>query len=222
MDGNGGIEMVFKLTKDSYLFPPPALADPDGLLAYGGDLCETRLLIAYSNGIFPWYNPGDEILWWCPRERFVIFPNEIHISNSMKKFLQKNTYETKIDADFSQIIKTCRKLREGKTWLTDEMEAAYNTLFKSGYVLCVGVYDKNGELVGGLYGVFLGRCFFGESMFSTAPNASKAALIFLCNELAKRNFAFIDCQFYTPHLQSMGGRFISWHEYRRLLREGLQ
>ena len=211
---------VFKLTKGSYLFPPSALADFDGLLAYGGDLCVERLLSAYSNGIFPWYNPGEEILWWCPRERFVIFPKEIHVSRSMKKNINKANLQIKINTDFSQIMNNCRKLREGSTWISDEMEAAYNALFNEGYVMCVGVYE-NDVLVGGLYGVVIGKCFFGESMFSHAANASKIALIHLCEILSEKNFAFIDCQFHTPHLQTMGGRYISWSEYHRLLREGI-
>ncbi|MCL2578005.1 MAG: leucyl/phenylalanyl-tRNA--protein transferase [Defluviitaleaceae bacterium] len=212
---------VYKLSKDSMLFPPPALADYDGLLAYGGDLSVERLLNAYSNGIFPWYNPGEEILWWSPRERFVIFPKEIHISRSMKKILSKNDLQIKINKDFSQIMATCRKLREGQTWISDEMQEAYNALFDAGYVMCVGAYE-NDALVGGLYGVVIGKCFFGESMFSTVPNASKIALIRLCRILSEKKFAFVDCQFHTPHLEKMGGRYISWNEYRRLLRIGIE
>ena len=138
----------------------------------------------------------------------------------MKKCLNVTKLKIKINTDFSQIMNTCRKNREGKTWISDEMEEAYNALFDAGYVMCVGVYDDD-ILVGGLYGVVIGKCFFGESMFSDAANASKIALIHLCEILRKKNFVFIDCQFHTPHLQSMGGRFISWNEYRRLLREGI-
>ncbi|MCL2457112.1 MAG: leucyl/phenylalanyl-tRNA--protein transferase [Defluviitaleaceae bacterium] len=210
---------VFRLNS-SKIFPPPSLAEPDGLLAYGGDLSVERLLNAYVNGIFPWFNPDEEILWWCPRERFVIFPNEIHISRSMKKFLRESEIKIKFDEDFSQIMKGCRELREGATWISDEMEDAYGALFDAGYVLCVGVYEKN-ILVGGLYGVVIGKCFFGESMFSKTKNASKIALIKLCEFLSKKNFLFVDCQFHTPHLESMGGKFISWHDYRSLLRIGI-
>lgn len=220
---------IFKLDTKSNLFPPPALANYDGLLAYGGDLSIERLLNAYRSGIFPWYNPVEQILWWAPRRRFVIFPEEIHVSRSMKKFLQKNSFETKINADFSQIIKNCRKIREGQTWIGDDMENAYNALFDAGYVLCAGVYERSevrGKntsdcLIGGLYGVVIGRCFFGESMFSLAPNGSKIALIELCRVLAEKKFAFIDCQFHTPHLERMGGRFIEWEIFNRLLRENL-
>ena len=208
---------VYKLSKKSILFPPGPLADYDGLLAFGGDLSVRRLVNAYSNGIFPWYNPGEEILWWCPHKRFVIFPQEIHISRSTKKILARGEFETKFNTNFPDIIGGCRALREGDTWLGDDMQAAFLTLFDAGYVLCVGVYN-GGQLVGGLYGVAIGRCFFGESMFSLAPNASKIALIRLCHSLAEKNFAFVDCQFHTPHLEKMGGRYIFWEEYRRLLR----
>jgi len=210
---------VFQLAKDSYWFPYPTLADLDGLLAFGGDLSIPRLLNAYSNGIFPWYNPGEEILWWCPHNRFVIFPKEIHISRSMKKKMRKNNYEIKINTDFSQIIKKCRNSRD-ESWITDEMEAAYNELFNFGYIMCVGIYE-NEVLVGGIYGVIIGKCFFGESMFSHTNNASKIALINLCKILSEKNFAFVDCQFHTEHLESMGGRYISWNEYHKLLREGI-
>lgn len=212
---------VFKLTKNTILFPPPSFADFDGLLAVGGDLSVERLVNAYSTGIFPWYNPGEEILWWSPHVRFLIFPEEIHVSRSMKKFLKKNFFQTKINADFPEVINSCRKLREGETWITDEMQAAYNALYDAGYAMCVGTYDGD-NLVGGLYGVVLGRCFFGESMFSTAPNASKIALIRLCEFLAEKNFLFVDCQFHTPHLETMGGRHVQRPEYQRLLREGLK
>ncbi|MCL1844051.1 MAG: leucyl/phenylalanyl-tRNA--protein transferase [Defluviitaleaceae bacterium] len=211
---------VFELSKTSNLFPPTGLADYDGLLAFGGDLSVERLLSAYSNGIFPWFNPDDPILWWCPKERFVIFPNEIHISQSMRKLIARGNFQTKINTDFSLIIAACKNKREGETWITDDMEIAYNRLFDAGFAGCAGVYE-NDKLVGGLYGVILGRCFFGESMFSDAANASKIALIRLCQDLAAKNFYFIDCQFHTPHLESMGGKYIGWSDYRRLLREGI-
>ncbi|MCL1844863.1 MAG: leucyl/phenylalanyl-tRNA--protein transferase [Defluviitaleaceae bacterium] len=210
---------VFKLTRGSNLFPPTQLADHDGLLAYGGDLSVERLLQAYSNGIFPWYNPSEPILWWSPHRRFLIFPKEIYVSSSMKKIFRQGKFEIKINADFGQLMNNCRKLREGKTWISDDMEVAYNALFDAGHVMCVGVYE-GWELIGGLYGVVIGRCFFGESMFSLAPNASKIALVRLCEILAERDFVFIDCQFHTPHLEKMGGRYVEWADYRRLLREG--
>lgn len=208
---------IYKLSKGSVEFPPPMMADFDGLLAYGGDLSVERLVSAYSQGIFPWYNPGEEILWWCPRERFVIFPKELHVSRNLAKVIRRGDLVAKINTDFSQIIASCRQAREGETWITDEMQSAYNALFDAGYAMCAGVYHS-GTLVGGLYGVVLGKCFFGESMFSTMPNASKVALAALCALLSQKSFAFVDCQFHTPHLERMGGRYINWYEYRRLLR----
>ncbi|MCL2398787.1 MAG: leucyl/phenylalanyl-tRNA--protein transferase [Defluviitaleaceae bacterium] len=207
---------VFRLSNDSNKFPIPELARDDGLLAVGGDLNPERLLNAYSNGIFPWYNPDEMIKWWCPKDRFVIFPDKIHISNSMKKLLNKTALEVKINTDFDCIMRNCRMARENLTWITDEMERAYNKLFALGYALSVGIYE-NSDLVGGLYGVVIGKCFFGESMFSTIDNASKLALIKLSEKLAKDNFVFIDCQFHTDHLESMGGQYISWAEYKQLL-----
>ena len=204
----------------SNAFPPPESAREDGLLAIGGDLSVKRLLNAYANGIFPWYNPGEIIQWWCPKTRFVLFPDNVHISRSMKKTLKKSRHEVKINTDFDSIIHNCRKQREGETWIGDEMESAYKKLFLAGWAICVGVYDSN-ELVGGLYGVAIGKCFFGESMFSKAANASKIALIHLCGLLSKHDFVFIDCQFHTVHLEKMGGQFISWDTYKRLLKKGL-
>lgn len=212
----------FELSADSpCIFPPSEMAMPDGFLAVGGDLSIKRLVNAYTMGIFPWYNPGDPIQWWCPKERFVIFPNKIHISKTMRKFMKTSPYNVKINTDFPLIINACRMLRENETWLSDEMEAAYNAMFNEGHVLCVGVYE-NDTLVGGLYGVSLGKCFSGESMFSKATNASKIALIHLSKYLYENDYEFIDCQFHTPHLESMGGTYISWFEYKRLLKLGLK
>ena len=209
---------VFRLSNKSNKFPPPELARDDGLLAIGGDLNTERLLNAYSNGIFPWYNPNEAIKWWCPNERFVIFPDNIHISNSMKKVIKNTNLEIKINTDFDCIIHNCRVMRDNHTWITDEMEVAYNKLFELGHALSVGVYEKN-TLVGGLYGVVIGKCFFGESMFSKVDNASKLALIKLAEMLSRENFTFIDCQFHTCHLENMGGQYISWEMYRKLLRD---
>jgi leucyl/phenylalanyl-tRNA--protein transferase len=210
---------IYLLSQETKTFPPSELAHSSGLLAVGGDLSAERLLNAYANGIFPWYMPGEMIHWWCPSNRFVIFPQRIHISKSMKRVINKGTYEIKENVDFADIIRNC-KTTHGETWITDEMESAYISLFNSGYIMCVGVYE-DGRLVGGLYGVAIGKCFFGESMFSAVPNASKLALIKLCEILAGEGFLFVDCQFHTKHLESMGGRFISWEEYKNLLAKGL-
>ena len=211
---------VYRLD-DTIWLPKPELADDDGLLAVGGDLSVERLVLAYSNGIFPWFNPDDPILWWCPKERFIIRPENIHISHSMKKFMKQHKVEMKIDRDFADTIHRCRMKRESTvgTWITDDMEKAYCELNKFGLANSVEAYI-DGELAGGLYGVCIGRCFFGESMFSDKENGSKAALILFAKYLAERDFVMIDCQFHTDHLESMGGERINWEEYRRLLDEG--
>lgn len=212
---------VYELDDENISFPNPKLAEEDGLLAIGGDLSVDRLVHAYSNGIFPWFNQGEPILWWCPQERFIIKPSEIHVSKSMKKFFKKHEIGLQLDRDFQNTMHRCRTKREFKegTWITDDMEAAYYNLYLNGFAHSVEAY-VDGELAGGLYGVCLGRCFFGESMFSDQPNGSKIALILLAELLEANNFEMIDCQFHTPHLESMGGIAISYDEYRKLLEKG--
>lgn len=212
---------VYRLRENEICFPNPATARFDGLLAVGGDLCVERLLLAYMYGIFPWYEPGEEILWWCPKERFVIYPKEIHISRSMKKYARKHELQLVLNRDFADTIHRCRMKREFAegTWITDEMEAAYNQLHKAGYAVSVEAFE-DGVLAGGFYGVCIGRCFFGESMFSEKENGSKTALILFAQLLEEREFLFIDCQFYTEHLERMGGRAVSWQDYDRMLEEG--
>lgn len=213
---------VYRLNKNKISFPHPTLACQDGLLAAGGDLSIERLLLAYTHGIFPWFEPGEEILWWCPRERFVIFPREIHISRSMQKYAKKHELKTVLNRDFANTMHRCRIKREFAegTWISDEMETAYLRLHQNGYALSLETYE-DGNLAGGLYGVCIGRCFFGESMFSERENGSKTALIALARILSENQFLFIDCQFHTPHLESMGGRYISWEQYDRMLQEGI-
>lgn len=212
---------VYRLNENEISFPNPTLARSDGLLAVGGDLSVERLLLAYTHGIFPWYSPGEEILWWCPKERFVIFPQEIHISHSMKKYMKKHELQVVLNRDFADTMHRCRTKREFEvgTWISDEMEEAYNRLHESGYAVSVEVME-DGQLAGGFYGVVIGDCFFGESMFSEKVNGSKTALIAFCRFLEQKGFLFIDCQFHTKHLESMGGRYISWEEYDRMLQEG--
>jgi leucyl/phenylalanyl-tRNA--protein transferase len=212
---------VYRLNEKEIYFPSPAYARPDGLLAVGGDLCMERLLLAYTHGIFPWYNPGEEILWWCPRERFVIFPKEVHVSRSMKKYMKKHELKVMLNRDFADTMHRCRVKREFEegTWISDEMEEAYFRLHQAGYAVSVEVLE-DGVLAGGLYGVSVGRCFFGESMFSERENGSKTALIAFARFLVQNRFLFIDCQFHTEHLESMGGRYISFEEYDRMLAEG--
>ena len=212
---------IHRLSEDKIYFPKPTSARWDGLLAIGGDLSVERLLYAYTHGIFPWYNPGEEILWWCPMKRFVIFPKEIHVSRSMKKYRNKHELRLMKNRDFADTMHRCRlkrELNEG-TWISDEMEEAYYRLHKAGYAVSVEIWE-DGELAGGFYGVSIGKCFFGESMFSEKENGSKAALISYAHILEQENFLFIDCQFHTEHLESMGGRYISWEHYNKLLKRG--
>ncbi len=212
--------MVFQLNEE-LIFPEPRLGEPDGLLAVGGDLSVDRLLLAYSNGIFPWYSfRQPDILWYCPMQRFVIFPDEVHVSHSMRTLIRKNRYRMTINDDFPEVIRQCsinggRNEMEG-AWLGDDMVRAYTELHNQGFAASVEVWEDD-RLVGGLYGVNLGRAFFGESMFSLVPSGSKLALIFLAHFLRDNGGTIIDCQFETPHLRSMGGRFISYKEYMRLL-----
>ena len=222
--------MVFQLD-DTITFPDPHYGEPDGLLAVGGDLSVDRLLLAYSNGIFPWFSFRDceEPQWYCPMRRFVIFPDEIHISHSMRTLLNKGRYEVSINQDFEGVIRQCSLLRadEPGAWLGEDMIEAYTELHRQHFAASVEVWDPIADgndsegpthrLVGGLYGVNIGKAFFGESMFSLVPSASKLALIFLAQVLEENGGTLIDCQFETPHLRSMGGRHISYDEYIQLL-----
>ncbi|MBR0165300.1 MAG: leucyl/phenylalanyl-tRNA--protein transferase [Prevotella sp.] len=211
---------VFQLDNDLW-FPDPHLGEEDGLVAVGGDLSVDRLLLAYSNGFFPWYSFRDENrLWFCPLQRFVIFPKEIHISHSMQQLIHQNHYKLSINKDFDGVIRGCstaqnRDEEEG-AWLGPDIIKAYTALHRQGFAASVEVWDGQ-RLVGGLYGVNLGRAFFGESMFSLVPNASKLALIHLARTLDARGGTIIDCQFETPHLRSMGGRHIPYEEYIRII-----
>lgn len=208
---------VFALEKDDISFPLPKYAMDDGLLAVGGDLSVDRLLLAYSNGIFPWFNPGEDILWWCPRQRFIIRPEKIHISRSMKKFFNRHNIYVQFDRDFKDTMHRCRLKREAQgTWIGDEMEHAYKALHDVGHAMAVEAY-VDGELAGGLYGVTIGKCFFGESMFSNMENGSKIALIIMAQQLEQLGCVMIDCQFHTPHLESMGGEYITYEEYMQLV-----
>ncbi|MBP5457874.1 MAG: leucyl/phenylalanyl-tRNA--protein transferase [Paludibacteraceae bacterium] len=211
--------MIFRLNEEIAV-PDPRLGDPDGLLAVGGDLSTERLLLAYHYGIFPWYSfrESKEIEWWCPMRRFVIFPKEIHISHSMRTLLNKEEYTCTFGRDFEAVVRNCSQLRiaEEGAWLGDDMIRAYTELHKQGFAESVEV-RKDGALVGGLYGVLVGRAFVGESMFSLVPNASKVALIFLARLLERNGGTLIDCQLETPHLRSMGGRFIPYDEYLELI-----
>ena len=191
-------------------FPDPSASDKRGLVCIGGDLHINTLISAYSVGIFPWFNPDEPILWWCPDPRFVLFPKEIKISKSLRKELKKKELSVTFDTCFDQVITHCAHIKRKNqmgTWITDEMIEAYVNLHQFGYAHSVEVW-KNDELIGGLYGVAMGQIFFGESMFSKQANASKVAFVYLCNKLVEANYTMIDCQIHTGYLESFGARFI--------------
>jgi leucyl/phenylalanyl-tRNA--protein transferase len=193
------------------LFPPAHLADESGLLAIGGKLEPDWILMAYENGIFPWFNENEPIMWWSPDPRMVLFPEKLRVTKSMRQLLNRHVFEIKFDTRFSDVISQCgnarRNHRDG-TWITPEMQAAYTLLHELGVAHSVEAYNKNGDLVGGLYGLAIGSCFFGESMFSLESNASKAAFITLVNWLKEKNFTLIDCQVASDHLASLGAEEI--------------
>ena len=213
---------------DELWFPNPRWGEDDGLVAIGGDLSVKRLLLAYSNGFFPWYafKMEREPHWYCPLNRFVIFPNEIHISHSMRQFLRQHKYEVTVNQDFEGVINGCSTAQsrneEDAAWLGPNIIEAFTKLHHLGYASSVEVWEPSDteqgrRLVGGLYGVMLRKAFFGESMFSLVPNASKLALVYLAKALENIGGHFIDCQFETPFFKSMGGRYISYDEYMKIL-----
>jgi len=203
-------------------FPPleSALREPNGLLAAGGDLSPQRLIAAYSRGIFPWFNPGEPILWWSPDPRMVLFPGELKVSRSLHKTLKKQTCEIRFDTAFRQVMEACAAPRDGHsgTWITPAMIAAYTELHRQGVAHSVETWLE-GKLVGGLYGVSLGRMFYGESMFSLATDASKIAFVHLVRQLERWGYGMIDCQMKTPHLASLGAREIPRAEFSQKLTE---
>ncbi len=207
---------------NDFIFPDPERTDKQGLLAMGGDLSPERILQAYSLGIFPWFEPGCPILWWCPNPRLILIPNEFKMSRSLKKSLKK-PFRLSIDTAFHQVITSCASYsdRIDKTWITKEMIEAYTLLHEMGYAHSFEVWD-NEELIGGLYGLSLGTAFFGESMFHTVTDASKIALHFLCNTMEEWEFDFIDCQLPTAHLLQLGAKVIGRKEFLYLLQESLQ
>lgn len=206
-------------------FPPieKALKSPNGLLCAGGDLSPRRLLDAYAHGIFPWFSEGDPILWWSPDPRMVLFPDELKVSRSLRKTVARGAYETRFDTAFRDVIDECAAPRDGQagTWIVPEMIAAYSVLHDMGYVHSVESW-RDGELVGGLYGMALGKVFFGESMFARAPDASKVALVKLVERLRERGFRLIDCQQATSHLASLGAREIPRREFAKQVQESIQ
>lgn len=213
--------MLFRLSEKIVAFPDPALSEEDGLLAIGGDLSEERLLLAYRNGIFPWFSEDDPICWYAPKERCVIFPEKIKVSKSMKQVLRKAHFEITMDRAFESVIGHCagisRKGQDG-TWIIPAMQQAYCALHKSGHAHSVEVW-RDGRLAGGLYGIQVGSVFCGESMFSLEPNASKAALIGLCRQ---GGYSLIDCQLPNDHLLGLGAEMISMSHYLGLLQNAAE
>lgn len=208
--------MIFELDKNIISFPNPSLAEEDGLLAIGGDLSTERLLLAYNNGIFPWFSEGDPICWYSPHERCVIFSQEVIISKSMSKLFKKNIFEIRINTAFEEVIENCKTIsRKGQdgTWITHEMKEAYLKLNKHGVAKSIEVWQSN-NLVGGMYGVEINEVFCGESMFSKVSNASKAAVIWLCKS---NQYKLLDCQVPNEHLLSLGATLISQQNFLDIL-----
>ncbi len=211
---------VFQLPQE-LIFPDPELAEEDGLLAVGGDLSPERLLLAYSHGIFPWYNEGDPILWWSLNPRLMLFPNQFKCSGSLQRTIKSNKFEVKFDTNFEKVIRNCSKVKRNKqddTWITQEMTDAYTHLHKLGFAHSVETYFQ-GKMVGGLYGISIGKVFVGESMFHTMADASKVALYHLVELLKKWDFHFIDAQQPTNLLISLGAEEIERKQYLNLLKK---
>lgn len=212
--------MVY-LLDDNIIFPDTSEADEDGLLAIGGDLSPERIIEAYKSGIFPWYSEGNPILWWSPNPRFVLFPEKLIKSSSMAKLLRKNKFQITFNNCFSHVMTLCGKTREEEgTWINNDMIDSYTQLHELGYAHSIEAWEE-GILVGGLYGLAMGKCFFGESMFSLVPNSSKAAFITLTEHLRELGFVFIDCQVYSKHLESLGAEMIDRNQYLDMLKKWL-
>lgn len=211
--------MIHWLTK-KLVFPPYHYAAPDGLLAVGGDLSVERLKLAYSTGIFPWYNPEDPILWWSPDPRFVLKPEELKVSRTMRQVLERNVFQITVNQAFEQVMRGCQAAkRDGQsgTWISEEIIESYCKLHELGWASSIEAW-QDGELVGGLYGITIGRCFSGESMFATKSNASKAAFITYIRQIAQAGIELVDCQTRTPHLESLGGKFMPRKEFLTYLK----
>lgn len=216
--------LIPPLSPYSYTFPDPAYASDEGLLAYGGDLSVPRLLTAYRKGIFPWYSEGDPILWWSPNPRLLLYPGDFIVRKSFRRVLRNRGFEVRFDKRFSEVIARCARVpRKGQkgSWILPEVEEAYTRLYEEGYAHSVEVY-LNDVLVGGLYGLAMGKAFFGESMFSLVSDASKVAFKALSDVLAERGYDFIDCQMRTEHMVGLGAQTVSRERYLAELEEALQ
>jgi leucyl/phenylalanyl-tRNA--protein transferase len=209
---------IYWLNDDNCQFPPVEHASGEGILAVGGDLSAERLLTAYSSGIFPWFNEGDPITWWSPDPRMVLFPSELKVSKSMKPYFNQGKYDISVDKDFAGVMRNCQKPRGtyGGTWITEDMVVAYCRLHELGYAHSVEVWQGD-DMVGGLYGVALGKCFFGESMFTRLSNASKFGFIYMVKMIEALGFWLVDCQQETSHLQSLGARPIKRADFTRIM-----
>ncbi len=211
------------LLDDSLIFPPAEYSDENGIVAIGGDLSPERLLNAYRQGIFPWYTEEEPILWWSPDPRFVLFPGDLKISKSMRQVLNREIFEISYDRAFGDVITGCRKPRNSQagTWITREIVEGYTRLHEMGYAHSVEAWQGE-KLAGGLYGISLGRCFFGESMYADISNASKAAFITLTKKLSGLGFRIIDCQVYTEHLKNLGAKSIPRKRFLTMIEEDLK
>lgn len=216
--------MTVFLLSDDLVFPPPQMADKNGLLAVGGDLGEKRLLLAYSKGIFPWFSENSPILWWSPDPRLILLPKNIKVTRSLRQIISRDVFSVTIDNAFDMVLRHCADIHREKdsgTWITEEMITAYSRLHASGYAHSIETWHE-GELVGGLYGVALGKAFFGESMFSRKSNASKVALAWLARLLNEWEYRFIDCQVTSKHLISLGAREMHRTRFLKMLEEALE
>ena len=210
---------MYFLTKELY-FPPVEEANYEGILAVGGDLSIERLLLAYTNGIFPWYDSDDPILWWAPPHRMVVNPKDYKVSKSLRNIINRNLFEVTINKDFSSVISNCQKIeRKGQdgTWISEDIIDSYTKLHQLGKAMSFEVWQNN-ELVGGLYGVDLGHVFCGESMFSKVPNASKVAFVILIEYLKERNYLLLDCQVHNDHLENLGAFEVSRDLFMKILK----
>jgi leucyl/phenylalanyl-tRNA--protein transferase len=217
--------MPIYLLTEELVFPPPRMAEPEGVLAVGGDLSPERLELAYSMGIFPWYSEGQPILWWSPDPRLVLFPEELKISRSLRQTIKRGVYRVTMDTAFEDVVERCARIHrdeDGGTWITPEMGEAYIALHRRGRAHSVEAWGEEGELAGGLYGVALGGAFFGESMFHLAPDASKVALAALVERLKGWGFELIDCQVTTAFFKQMGAREIPREEFLRRLHRAIR